>query len=138
AGRGFAVVAAEVKTLATQTAKATDEIRSQITGMQAATRESVGAIKEIGGTIGRIAEIAASISAAVPQQGKRTQETAGNSLNAANSTTQVAESIPDVNRGAGETGSASPQVLSSAQCLAQEGARLRLEVDKFLTMVRAA
>jgi methyl-accepting chemotaxis protein len=74
AGRGFAVVAAEVKTLATQTAKATDDISSQIAGMQAATRDSVQAIKEIGATIGRISEIATSVAAAVEEQGAATQE----------------------------------------------------------------
>jgi methyl-accepting chemotaxis protein len=138
AGRGFAVVAAEVKTLATQTAKATDEISARIAGMQSATRDSVAAIKDIGATIVRIAEIATSVSAAVEEQGAATQEIARNILSAAHSTTQVAENIGDVNRGAGETGSASAQVLVSARSLAQEGNRLRLEVDQFLTTVRAA
>src|SRR5205085_3448299 len=73
AGRGFAVVASEVKQLASQTAKATEEIGSQIAGMQAATRESVGAIKEISTTIGRISEIASTIAAAVEEQGAATQ-----------------------------------------------------------------
>jgi methyl-accepting chemotaxis protein len=138
AGRGFAVVASEVKLLATQTAKATDEISSQIAGMQSATRESVVAIKEIGATIVRIAEIAASVSAAVEQQGAAIQEIARNVLNAAHSTTQVAENIGEVNRGAGETGSASTQVLASARSLAHESSRLRTEVDQFLATVRAA
>jgi methyl-accepting chemotaxis protein len=138
AGRGFAVVAAEVKTLAMQTAKATDEISSQIAGMQAATRDSVGAIKQIGATIGRISDIAGTISAAVQQQGSATQEIARNVLGAAQSTQQVAGNIAEVNRGAGETGSASTQLLASAQSLAEEGSRLRTEVDKLLTTVRAA
>jgi methyl-accepting chemotaxis protein len=138
AGRGFAVVAAEVKTLATQTGKATSEIGDQIAAMQAATRDSVAAIKEIGATIGRISEIATSISVAVTEQGAATQEIASNVLSAAHSTTQVAANIADVNRGAGETGSASVQVLTSARSLAQEGSRLRHEVDRFLATVRAA
>jgi methyl-accepting chemotaxis protein len=138
AGRGFAVVAAEVKTLATQTAKATHEIRTQIAGMQCATEESVTAIKEIGATIVRISEIAASISVAVAQQGAATQEISKSVMSAANSTTQVAQNIGEVNRGAGETGSASVQMLGSARSLAEEGSRLRHEVDKFLGIVRAA
>jgi methyl-accepting chemotaxis protein len=138
AGRGFAVVAAEVKTLATQTGKATSEIGDQIAAMQAATRDSVAAIKEIGATIGRISEIATSISVAVTEQGAATQEIASNVLSAAHSTTQVAANIADVNRGAGETGSASVQVLTSSRSLAQEGSRLRHEVDRFLATVRAA
>jgi methyl-accepting chemotaxis protein len=138
AGRGFAVVASEVKQLASQTAKATDEISTQIAGMQAATQESVAAIKEIGGTIGRIAEIASTIAAAVEEQGAATQEIARNVGEAAKGTTQVATSITDVNRGAGETGSASAQVLASAQSLSHESNHLRAEVDKFLSTVRAA
>ncbi|HMK79478.1 MAG TPA: methyl-accepting chemotaxis protein [Xanthobacteraceae bacterium] len=138
AGRGFAVVASEVKQLASQTAKATDEISTQIVGMQTATQESVGAIKEIGGTINRIAEIASTIAAAVEEQGAATQEIARNVAEAARGTQQVATNITDVNRGAGETGSASTQVLASAQSLASESNHLKGEVDKFLMTVRAA
>jgi methyl-accepting chemotaxis protein len=138
AGRGFAVVASEVKALAGQTAKATEEISSQIAGMQAATQDSVTAIKEIGGTIGRISEIAAAIAAAVEEQGAATQEISRNVQQAAQGTAQVASNITDVNRGAGETGSASSQVLASAQSLSSESNHLKLEVDKFLTTVRAA
>jgi methyl-accepting chemotaxis protein len=138
AGRGFAVVASEVKQLASQTAKATDEIGTQIAGMQTATQDSVAAIKEIGGTIGRISEIAATIAAAVEEQGAATQEIARNVGEAAKGTQQVASNITDVNRGASETGSASSQVLSSAQSLSSESNHLKLEVDKFLMTVRAA
>lgn len=138
AGRGFAVVAAEVKALAGQTAKATDEIGTQIIGMQTATRESVTAINEIGTTIGRISQIASAIAAAVEEQGAATGEIARNVGEAAQGTVQVANSIGQVNRGAGETGAASAQVLASAQSLSSEGNRLRLEVDKFLATVRAA
>jgi methyl-accepting chemotaxis protein len=138
AGRGFAVVASEVKQLASQTARATDEIGTQIAGMQAATQDSVAAIKEIGGTIGRISEIASTIAAAVEEQGAATQEIARNVGEAAKGTQQVAANITDVNRGAGETGSASAQVLSSAQSLSHESNHLKAEVDKFLSTVRAA
>nr|WP_274611539.1 HAMP domain-containing methyl-accepting chemotaxis protein [Rhodoplanes elegans] len=138
AGKGFAVVAQEVKALAAQTAKATGDISSQIAGMQTATQGSVAAIKTIGGTIGRIAEISATIAAAVEEQGAATHEIARNVQQAASGTTQVAGSITEVNRGAGETGSASAQVLSSARSLANESNRLKLEVGRFLTTVRSA
>jgi methyl-accepting chemotaxis protein len=138
AGKGFAVVASEVKALAGQTAKATEEISTQVAGMQSATQDAVGAIKEIGGTIGRISEIAAAIAAAVEQQGAATQEISRNVQQAAQGTAQVAANITDVNRGASETGSASSQVLSSAQSLSNESNHLKLEVDKFLNTVRAA
>jgi methyl-accepting chemotaxis protein len=138
AGRGFAVVASEVKALAEQTAKATGEIGQQITGIQAATQESVGAIKEISGTIERLSEISSTIAAAVEEQGAATQEISRNVQQAAQGTQQVSSNITDVQRGAGETGSASSQVLSSAQSLSSESNRLKLEVDRFLNTVRAA
>ena len=138
AGRGFAVVAQEVKALASQTAKATSEISSQIASMQAATNESVLAIKEIYGTIGQVSEIAAAIAAAIEEQGAATQEIARNVQQAAIGSTQVATSIADVNRGAGDTGSASAQVLSAAQLLSNENKRLKAEVARFLATVRAA
>jgi methyl-accepting chemotaxis protein len=138
AGKGFAVVAQEVKALAAQTAKATGEIGAQITGMQQATDDSVTAIKEIGATIGHISQIATAIAAAVEEQGAATQEIARNVGEAAKGTAQVANNITDVNHGAAETGSASSQVLSSAQSLATESNRLKVEVQKFLETVRAA
>ncbi|MDB5602198.1 MAG: chemotaxis protein [Xanthobacteraceae bacterium] len=138
AGRGFAVVASEVKALAAQTGKATEEVSLQIAGMQTATSESVAAIKEIGGTITRIADIATTIASAVEQQGAATQEIARNVGEAAKGTAQVATNITDVNRGANETGSASAQVLSSAQSLSKESDHLKREVDNFLSTVRAA
>jgi methyl-accepting chemotaxis protein len=137
-GRGFAVVAQEVKALAAQTASATNEISSQIAGMQVATQDSVLAIKQIGTTIGRISEIAATIAASVDQQGGATQEIVRNVEQAAQGTAQVAANIVDVNDGARETGSASAQVLSSAQSLSGESNRLKLEVGRFLDTVRAA
>jgi methyl-accepting chemotaxis protein len=138
AGRGFAVVASEVKALAAQTAKATDEIAAQIAGMQAATNESVLAIREIGTTITLISEISSAISAAVEQQGTATQEIARHVQHAAKRSGVVASSIADVSRDAGETGSASGQVLSSAKTISAESVRLKAEVENFLTTVRAA
>jgi methyl-accepting chemotaxis protein len=138
AGRGFAVVASEVKALAEQTAKATGEIGQQITGIQAATQESVGAIREISGTIEKLSEISSTIAAAVEEQGAATQEISRNVQQAAQGTQQVSSNIANVQRGASETGSASAQVLSSAQSLSSDSNRLKLEVDRFLNTVRAA
>ncbi|HMH74857.1 MAG TPA: methyl-accepting chemotaxis protein [Bradyrhizobium sp.] len=138
AGRGFAVVASEVKALAEQTAKATGEIGQQITGIQAATQESVNAIKEISATIEKLSEISSTIAAAVEEQGAATQEISRNVQQAAQGTQQVSSNITDVQRGASETGSASSQVLSAAQSLSGDSNRLKLEVGKFLDSVRAA
>jgi methyl-accepting chemotaxis protein/CHASE3 domain sensor protein len=138
AGRGFAVVAQEVKSLASQTAKATDEISNHISGMQDATRESVAAIKEIGETIGQISTIASSITNAVEQQGAATQEIARNVQSVATGTREAAVNIVEVNRGATETGSASGAVLSSAKALSSESTRLRAELDRFMANIRAA
>jgi methyl-accepting chemotaxis protein len=138
AGRGFAVVATEVKALAEQTAKATEEIRRQISDIQNATQDSVSAIEEIGVTIGRISEISSTIASAVEEQGAATQEVARNVQQAAQGTQQVASNITDVQRGADATGAASSQVLTFAQSLSQESSRLKSEVGRFLEMVRAA
>ncbi len=138
AGRGFAVVASEVKALAEQTAKATGEIGQQINGIQSATQDSVNAIKEISGTIERLSEISSAIAAAVEQQGAATQEISRNVQQAAQGTQQVSSNITDVQRGASETGLASSQVLSAAQSLSGDSNRLKLEVGKFLSSVRAA
>jgi methyl-accepting chemotaxis protein len=138
AGRGFAVVASEVKALAEQTAKATGEIGQQVSGIQAATQESVGAILAISGTIAKLSEISSAIAAAVEEQGAATQEISRNVQQASLGTTQVSANIADVQRGAGETGSASSEVLSAAQSLSVESNRLRSEVGSFLSSVRAA
>jgi methyl-accepting chemotaxis protein len=138
AGRGFAVVASEVKALAEQTAKATGEIGQQIAGIQSATQESVNAIKEISGTIEKLSEISSTIASAVEEQGAATQEISRNVQQAAHGTQQVSSNVIDVQRGAGETGSASSQVLSAAKSLSGDSNRLKLEVGKFLNAVRAA
>ena len=137
AGRGFAVVASEVKALAEQTAKATGEIGQQINGIQAATQDSVNAIKEISSTIERFSEISSAIAAAIEEQGAATLEISRNVQQAAHGTHQVSSNITDVQRGATETGSASSQVLSAAQTLSYDSGRLKSEVSKFLNSVRA-
>jgi methyl-accepting chemotaxis protein len=138
AGRGFAVVANEVKALAGQTAKATEEISTQISGMQVATQESVTAITEISGTIKQIAEIATLIAAAVEQQGAATTEISRNIQQAATGTTEVAAKVAEVKQGAEKTGAASTEMLSSTHSLAQESDRLKHEVDKILKTLKAA
>ncbi|MDA9409463.1 methyl-accepting chemotaxis protein [Bradyrhizobium sp. CCBAU 45384] len=138
AGRGFAVVASEVKALAEQTAKATGDIGQQISSIQSATEDSVGAIKTIGGTIERLSEISSTIAAAVEQQGAATGEISRNVQSAAAGTTQVSANISNVRQGAVETGSASAQVLSAAKSLSGDSNRLKFEVCKFLDTVRAA
>jgi methyl-accepting chemotaxis protein len=138
AGRGFAVVASEVKALAEQTAKATGEIGQQISGIQAATQDSVNAIREISVTIEKLSEISSTIAASVEEQGGATQEISRNVQHAAHGTQEVSSNIADVQRGAGETGSASAQVLSAARSLSDDSNRLKLEVGKFLDTVRAA
>jgi methyl-accepting chemotaxis protein len=138
AGRGFAVVAQEVKALAAQTAKATDEIGKQILGMQSATQESVDAIKQIGAVILQISDVSGVIAAAVEEQGAATREIARNVQMASDGAVKVGSAIADVHQGAADTGSASGQVLSSAQSLSNQASQLKLEVDGFLASIRAA
>jgi methyl-accepting chemotaxis protein len=138
AGRGFAVVANEVKSLASQTAKATDEISAQVGAMQNVTTEAVQAIEGIGRTIGAINEITSAISIAVEQQGSATQEIARNVQEAALGTGQVSSNIAAVNQAAEKTGSASNGVLASAEQLSTQAATLRTDVDRFLANIRAA
>ena len=106
--------------------------------MQTATQDSVSAITEIGATIGELSQIAAAIALAVEEQDAVTREIGRNVTQAAAGTAQVAGNITDVSHGATETGSASNQVFASAQALADEGSKLKLEVDNFLNSVRAA
>jgi methyl-accepting chemotaxis protein len=138
AGRGFAVVAQEVKALASQTAKATDEIGIQIAGMQTATQEAVGSIKMISSTIGKISEITTAISAAIEEQGAATQEISGNIQRTADGTSQVAGTIAEVSHGANQTGAASSQLLSSAKQLSDSTTSLQAEIDGFLKSIAAA
>jgi methyl-accepting chemotaxis protein len=138
AGKGFAVVASEVKSLANQTAKATEEITAQVAAMQDATSDAVTAIQSIGGTIGSINEIATTIASAVEEQGAATQEIARNVQEAAQGTGQVSSTIVGVNQAASETGAASSLVLASADELGRQAESLRGDVDKFLADIRAA
>jgi methyl-accepting chemotaxis protein len=138
AGRGFAVVANEVKSLANQTAKATEEISVQVGNMQGATIEAVQAIESIGGTILTINEIAATIASAVEEQGAATQEIARNVQQAAQGTGIVSQTGAEVNRAAGQTGMVADRVLASAEELSRQSEALRADVDKFLARIRAA
>jgi methyl-accepting chemotaxis protein len=138
AGRGFAVVASEVKALAEQTSKATGEIGQQISGIQAATQDSVNAIREISSTIEKLSEISSTIAASIEEQGTATREISRNVQQAANGTQQVSANIGDVQRGATQTGAGSSQVLAAAQTLSGDSSRLKLEVSRFLASVRAA
>jgi methyl-accepting chemotaxis protein len=137
-GKGFAVVASEVKSLANQTAKATEEIGAQIVQIQETTKDAVAAIQGIGKTIADINAIAGSIAAAVEQQGSATQEIARNVQQAAQGTQEVSSNIVNVKQAATETGAASNQVLGAAGELARHSNELSKEVETFLASVRAA
>ncbi|WP_247894287.1 methyl-accepting chemotaxis protein [Azospirillum sp. B510] len=138
AGKGFAVVASEVKSLANQTAKATEDITGQIATIQGATREAVSAIEEIGRIIGEISQISATIASAVEQQSAATQEISRNVQEAAQGTQQVSSTIIDVTRAAGDTGRAAGDVRNVADHLTTEATRLHREVESFLAGVKAA
>ncbi len=138
AGKGFAVVASEVKSLASQTGRATDEIASQIQAVQGATREAVDAIARIGQTISEIDSIQTAIAAAVEEQTAATQEIARNVQEAAMGTQEVARTIVDVRSAAEETGASSGRMLESSRGLEDQAQRLREAVQGFLKQVRAA
>jgi methyl-accepting chemotaxis protein len=138
AGRGFAVVASEVKALASQTAKATEEISDQIAQMQTATAQSVAAIQTIGGTITEICGISESIATAVEQQGEATAEIARSVQHAAEGAMQVSTSMAQVSHGAAETDHASAHVHDLSSSLLSESKHLKIEVRRFSEKVRAA
>ncbi|WP_456714515.1 methyl-accepting chemotaxis protein [Bradyrhizobium sp. USDA 4353] len=138
AGKGFAVVAAEVKTLANQTAKATDEITSQVAGIQSATKASVDAIQAISSTIHRVNQIAGAIAAAVEQQGAATREIARNVQQASEGTNAVSQNISTVSEATAATGQAAGGVLDSVRTLSKLSADLRRDVDQFVSQLRAA
>ncbi|MCK5275204.1 MAG: hypothetical protein KAR37_11190, partial [Alphaproteobacteria bacterium] len=136
-GKGFAVVAGEVKNLANQTAKATEDISAQVTAIQNETNDAVGAIERIRDVITEVNEIATTIATAVEQQGVSAQEIARNVQQAARGTQDVNENIESVSRAASETGTAAGQVLSASKEMSRQAEDLRGEVDRFLREVRA-
>jgi methyl-accepting chemotaxis protein len=138
AGKGFAVVAGEVKALASQTARATETIATQIAAIQNETRQAAGAMRTIGGTIDEMRTVALSVAAAMEEQGAATGEIVRNVTQAAEGTQAVSVDIADVRQAARETGTASSQVLSAAQELARYSASLGQEVTTFLAAVKAA
>ena len=138
AGKGFAVVASEVKSLANQTAKATEEIAEQIGAIQTVTNETVTAITSIRGTIGNINEIAAGIASAVEEQGAATEEITRNVQQASDGTAEVSKNITGVTQGANETSSAASQVQAAAGELSNNAAKMNDEIMAFLKQLNAA
>jgi methyl-accepting chemotaxis protein len=138
AGKGFAVVASEVKSLANQTAKATDDIRAQVAAIQAETRSAVDAIQGISKTILEVNEISSSIATAVEEQTAATQEITRNVQEAASGTQEVSRNMGSVTEAVEQAGSTASQVLSAADRLAKQASTLRTEVDHFLETIRAA
>ncbi|WP_042699503.1 methyl-accepting chemotaxis protein, partial [Azospirillum sp. B506] len=137
AGKGFAVVASEVKALATQTARATDEIQAKVKEIQSATAGAQTAIQGIGQTIGQISEITTTIAAAIEEQGAATRDIAGNVMEAARGTGEVSSNIAGVTRSVSETGSAASNVHSASNELTRDAEKLRGEVMSFIASVRA-
>jgi methyl-accepting chemotaxis protein len=137
-GKGFAVVASEVKALANQTAKATEEISSQVAAMQASTTEAVASIGSISETISQMSEITASISTSIDQQGDATREIARNIQSVAAGSSEISSHIGGVTTAAAATGRAASEVLTNARELDTQSGMLRNAVDEFLAKVRAA
>src|SRR5579885_2883674 len=137
AGRGFAVVAGEVKSLAGQTARATEEIAGQIGEIQRVTQQAVAAIRTIGATITEMNGIAVAVASAVEQQSASTREITRSTQDAARGTSEVSVNIAGVSDGAGKTGTAA-EVVTTAEALGRQSARLHEEIDQFLAAIRAA
>ncbi len=133
AGKGFAVVASEVKSLSDQTAKATHEISSQVSAMQAATATSVTAIQGIADTINKVADIASAIASAVEEQSAATAEISSNVVEAASSTEEVSTNISGVNEAVGQTSDASAELLNASAELAVQAESLSAEMENFLS-----
>ena len=138
AGKGFAVVASEVKALATQTARATEEIQGKVKEIQGATGGAQAAIDGIGRIIGQMNEITTTIAAAIEEQSAATRDISSNVSQAARGTDEVSVNITGVTQAAGETGAAATQVLGASEGLARDAERLRVEVSNFIATVRAA
>ncbi|MCW2244935.1 methyl-accepting chemotaxis protein [Azospirillum fermentarium] len=138
AGKGFAVVASEVKNLASQTAKATEDIVAQVDEIRAVTGQTVQSIQGIGDTIAQVNRIAATISAAVEEQGVATEEIARNIQQAAQGAREVSDTMDDIRRAAAQTGAAASQVLAAAGTVAERSGSLTVEVDHFFTAVHKA
>jgi methyl-accepting chemotaxis protein len=138
AGKGFAVVAAEVKSLAEQTAKATDQIGAQISSIQNSSGEAASAIEGITATIHEMNEIAAAIASAVEEQGSATQEIARNVQQAAVGTGEISANVSGVQQAAGDTGAAAHQVLQASSELSRQSETMRGQVEIFLTSIKAA